>query len=140
MSPPQVSSPANFDQIVSTSGYNQVLKNGNRIDTSGQGGWDGDLKGIDVKFSYKSLDEELEACFKNVELVLNSVGSSWKDVYSLTSYHLNLAETREQVLDTMHRLFLKYIGDRRPIWAVIGIEALALKEMHAEIVVTAFTG
>ncbi|KAG2228935.1 hypothetical protein BDF21DRAFT_468965 [Thamnidium elegans] len=128
MGSPQLSSPANFEQIVSKFGYNQVLKKRNRIDTSGQGGWDSDLKDVDIKFSYKSLDGELEVAFKNVEYVLNSMVSSWKDVYSVNSYHVNLAETREQVLYTMHRLFLKYIGTRGPIW-----------EMNADIIATAFT-
>ncbi|KAI8997558.1 endoribonuclease L-psp [Pilobolus umbonatus] len=130
MAIPSLSSPANYQQHLEKYGYHQVMKVGNRIDISGQGGWDKDLK-----FRYNNLEEEIITAFENVEHVLNSVNSSWKDVYSVTSYHVSL---NEQVTALLPKLFKKYIGERQPLWTCIGVDKLGEKEMNVEIVVTAF--
>lgn len=49
-------------------GYNQVLKVGNTIKISGQGGRD-DEKSVD--FKYMPREEEIEKAFKNVDHVIN---------------------------------------------------------------------
>ncbi|KAK9761020.1 hypothetical protein K7432_014407 [Basidiobolus ranarum] len=128
---PVISSPSNYEEHRSKFNYHQVLKHGNRIDISGQGGWDKDLT-----FTYKSREEEIEKAFQNVEHVLNSVGSSWKDVYSVTSYHVPLDKDTTALFP---KLFKKYIGDRSPLWTCVGVAQLGEPEMHVEIVVTAYT-
>lgn len=130
MEKPELSSPSNYKQKLERYGYNQVLKYGNRIDIAGQGGWDKDLK-----FRYNNIEEEIIKAFDNVEHVLNSVGSSWKDVYSVTSYHVPL---NKEVTNLFPKLFKKYIGNRNPIWNCVGVSELGEKEMHVEIVVTAY--
>ncbi|CAO3628954.1 unnamed protein product [Cunninghamella blakesleeana] len=131
MEKPIISSPSNYDQHREKYGYHQVLQHGNRIDISGQGGWDKDLQ-----FTYQTREEEIIKAFDNVEHVLNSVGSSWKDVYSVTSYHVPLDK---EVTSLFPKLFKKYIGDHRaPLWTCVGVAELGEKEMHVEIVVTAF--
>lgn len=129
MEKPTLSSPSNYAPMMEKFGYNQVLQVGNRIDISGQGGWDKDMN-----FTYKSLEEEIDQAFQNVEYVLNSVGSSWKDVYSVKSYHIPLGD---EVVELFPKMFKKYLGDRKPIWSCVGVSQLGEKEMHVEIVVTA---
>ena len=128
---PNITSPPNYEEQSKKLHYNQVMKSGNRIDISGQDGWDQDLA-----FTYKSRQEEIENAFENVQRVLNSVGSSWKDVHSVNSYHVPLDS---ECTALMPQLFKKYIGDRRPLWTCVGVQELAEPEMHIEIVVTAFT-
>jgi enamine deaminase RidA (YjgF/YER057c/UK114 family) len=130
METPKLSSPSNCKQHMEKYGYNQVLKIGNRIDIAGQGGWDKDFE-----FRYKNIEEEINKAFDNVEHVLNSVNSSWKDVYSVTSYHVPL---NNEITSLLPKLFKKYIGDRAPIWTCVGVSELGEKEMHVEIVVTAY--
>ncbi|EIE86173.1 hypothetical protein G6F46_011483 [Rhizopus delemar] len=132
---PVITSPDSYKKILEDVNYHQVLKNGNRIDISGQGGW-GDLTN-GYSFQYKSLEEEIEQAFKNVEHVLSTVGASWKDVYSVTSYHTNFAETSERILAKFSALFRQYIGERAPLWTSIGVTSLAIKGMNVEIVVSA---
>ncbi|KAG1372075.1 hypothetical protein G6F60_011098 [Rhizopus arrhizus] len=132
---PVITSPDRYKKFLEKHHYNQVLKNGNRIDISGQGGWGDCTNG--PSFQYKSLEEEIEQAFKNVEHVLSTVGASWKDVYSVTSYHVNFAETTERVCTIFPALFRQYIGERAPLWTCVGVTALAIKEMNVEIVVSA---
>lgn len=117
--------------------YNQVLKHGNRIHISGQGGWTLNHDNGHV-FTYKNLEEEIEEAFTIVEVMLNGVGSSWEDVYSITSYHVNLGNTREEALETMVKFFKKHIGERAPLWTCSGVEAFWDPKIIVEIVVIAF--
>lgn len=84
---------------------------------------------------YKNIEEEIIQAFDNVEHVLNSVGSSWKDVYSITSYHVPL---NAEITSLFPKLFKKYIGERAPICTCVGVAELDEKEMHVEIVVIAY--
>ncbi|KAI8079546.1 uncharacterized protein B0P05DRAFT_541039 [Gilbertella persicaria] len=112
----EISSPASYAPIVKQTRYNQILKVGNRIDISGQGGWSSTIPEDGYKFEYKSLEEEIEQAFKNVELVLNSVGACWKNVKSVTSYHTNLEDTRKNIWKSSLSglsLVLKHLKNRR---------------------------
>ena len=53
--------------------YSQAVKFGNRIETSGQGGWDDDWH-----FPEPLADEIVQA-FRNVERTLASAGAGWED-------------------------------------------------------------
>ncbi|CAO3619062.1 unnamed protein product [Cunninghamella echinulata] len=135
MTLPVVSSPDEYKPLLDMHGYNQVLKVGNRIDISGQGGWLID-KEEGIRFNYTSKEEEVEQAFKNVESILNSVGSSWKDVYVVKSYHIPL---EKEIGGIFYKLFKKYIGDRAPLWTCIGVKELGIEGMTVEIEVTAYT-
>ncbi|KAG2195227.1 hypothetical protein INT46_010045 [Mucor plumbeus] len=135
---PEISSPENYQKYMKSWNYNQVLKHGNRIDISGQGGWDRNLDNGYI-FPSENLEGEIEQAFINVEHVLNSVGSSWKDVYNITSYHKNIGTTGEVAYAAMIKLMRKYIGERSPLWTSVGVEGLADPRMNIEIVVTAYT-
>ena len=134
---PVITSPENYKKQLETYQYNQVLKIGNQIKISGQGGWSSLEDGY--RFDYKTHDEEIEQAFKNIEHVLNTVGSSWKDVYDVTSYHVNMSDNTEIIYTKIPDLFKKYIGERAPLWTSVGVTSLAEKKMHIEIVVHAYT-
>lgn len=109
--------------------YSQALKIGNRVETSGQGGWDDDLK------IPASLQDEIAQAFRNIERTLATAGASWKDVVHVNSYHVG--GFPPEVNETMARLYRSYMPDRAPIWTQLGVEALGLPEMRIEIRVTA---
>lgn len=62
--------------------YSQALKIGNCVETSGQGGWNDDLK------IPNSLEEEIAQAFINVERTLATAGASWEQVVHVNSYHV----------------------------------------------------
>lgn len=112
--------------------YNQAVKIGNRVEISGQGGWDDEFNFPD------DLDEEIVRAFDNVERTLATAGASWRDVISVTSYHV-LSE--KGTFDAHNRVitdqFRTRMGDRAPIWTEVGVTVLGAPKMHIEIVVTA---
>ena len=107
----------------------QTLKVGDRVETSGQGGWDDDLNVPD------SLEDEITQAFHNVEKVLAPAGASWRDVVHVNSYHVG--GFPPEVNATISQLFRRYMPDRAPIWTQTGVEALGLPTMRIEIRVTA---
>lgn len=114
--------------------YSQALRLGDRIETSGQGGWD------DQWVLPESLEEEIVRAFDNVERTLVTAGASWRDVVHLNSYHvptepdaIGRAHNDVMVAQLRHRM-----GERAPIWTQIAVPALGLPGMRVEIRVTAF--
>jgi enamine deaminase RidA (YjgF/YER057c/UK114 family) len=67
--------------------YSQAVKVGNRIETSGQGGWDDDWR-----FPEK-LEDEISQAFKNVERTLAAAGARWGHVIAVNSYHVDFRES-----------------------------------------------
>ncbi|KXK62443.1 hypothetical protein AWW66_08340 [Micromonospora rosaria] len=116
--------------------YQQAVRIGDRVDISGQGGWDDQLT------FPESLEEEIVRAFDNVERTLATAGATWRDVVSVDSFHVPenpdfIGDTHAQI---MIEQFRKRMGDRSPIWTMIGVAALAAPTMHVEIRVTAVVG
>lgn len=109
--------------------YSQALKIGDRVEISGQGGWNDDLE------IPEAIEAEIEQAFKNVERTLATAGASWKDVVHVNSYHVG--GFPPVVNETISRLYRHYMPDRAPIWTQTGVEALGLPTMRIEIRVTA---
>ena len=116
--------------------YHQAVRIGDRVEISGQGGWDDD-----ITFP-ESLEEEIVRAFDNVERTLATAGATWRDVVAVNSYHVPVepdtigdAHTRVMV-----EQFRKRMGDRAPIWTEIGVAALGAPGMRVEIRVTAVIG
>ncbi|WP_410809448.1 RidA family protein [Micromonospora sp. 067-2] len=116
--------------------YSQALRIGDRVEISGQGGWDDD-----ITFP-ESLEAEIIRAFDNVERTLATAGATWRDVVSVHSYHI--PESAEQIGQAQTRVmveqFRKRMGDRAPIWTQIGVSALGAPKMRIEIRVTAIVG
>ena len=113
--------------------YSQAVRIGNRVEISGQGGWDDDLN------LPESLEAEIVAAFDNVERTLATAGASWRDVVHVNSYHVLTApdlsfDAHNKVIADQYR---KRMGNRAPIWTQTGVTALGAPQMRVEIRVTA---
>ncbi|AQA02349.1 hypothetical protein BVC93_07775 [Mycobacterium sp. MS1601] len=113
--------------------YNQAVRIGNRVEISGQGGWDDD-----ITFP-ESLEEEIIRAFDNVERTLALAGASWRDVVTVDSHHIptSSVEIGDEHTAVMVEQFRKRMGDRAPIWTEIGVAALGAPKMRVEIKVSA---
>jgi enamine deaminase RidA (YjgF/YER057c/UK114 family) len=116
--------------------YNQAVRIGDRVETSGQGGWDDDWN------FPEDLEAEIVQAFENVERTLAAAGATWRDVIAVDSYHVPdspdfIGEVHNRV---MVEQFRKRMGDRAPIWTEIGVAALGAPKMRVEIRVTAVNG
>ncbi|MHC8344708.1 RidA family protein [Pseudomonas sp. RT6P73] len=109
--------------------YSQALKMDNRVETSGQGGWDDDLQIPD------SIEDEIAQAFRNLERTLATAGASWEHVVHVNSYHVG--GFPPIVNETMARLYRHYMPNHAPIWTQLGVAALGLPTMRIEIRVTA---
>src|SRR5499425_665914 len=108
--------------------YSQAVKIGNRLQTSGQGGWNDNWE------FPESLTDEIAQAFRNVERTLASAGAAWEHVIEVNSYHVGFPE---EVNQTMTERFRHYMPDRAPIWTALGVAALGDPKMRVEIRVTA---
>jgi enamine deaminase RidA (YjgF/YER057c/UK114 family) len=109
--------------------YSQAMRVGDRVEISGQGGWNDDL------VIPEAIEEEIEQAFKNVERTLATAGARWEHVVHVNSYHVG--GFPPVINETMARLYRHYMPNRAPIWTQLGIEALGLPTMRIEIRVTA---
>lgn len=116
--------------------YSQAVRIGNRVEISGQGGWDDD-----VNFP-ESLEDEIVRAFENVERTLAMAGASWRDVVHVNSYHV--ASEPDTIggahNDVMVAQMRKWMPDRPPIWTQTGVTVLGAPTMRVEIRVTAIVG
>ncbi len=111
--------------------YSQAVKIGDRVETSGQGGWDDDLQ------FPEAIADEIAQAFRNVEQTLATAGAGWEDVIHVNSYHVG--GFPPEVNEAMVKLFRHYTPNHAPIWTQLGVEALGLPTMRIEIRVTAIT-
>ena len=114
--------------------YSQAVRIGDRVEISGQGGWDDDLN------IAENLNEEIVRAFDNIERTLTAAGATWRDVVHVNSYH-KVAEGAHTIgadhNDVMAAQFRQRMGDRAPIWTQTGVTVLGAPTMHVEIRVTA---
>jgi len=108
--------------------YSQAVKIGNRVETSGQGGWSDNWE------FPESLTDEIAQAFRNVERTLASAGAAWQHVIQVNSYHVGFPD---EVNQTMTERFRHYMPDHAPIWTALGVAALGDPKMRVEIRVTA---
>jgi len=109
-------------------GYSQAVKIGNRIETSGQGGWNDNWE------FPESLNDEIAQAFDNLTRTLNTAGATWENVVAIHSYHVDF---QEEVNAMMTAQFRKYMPNHAPIWTLLGVEKLGDPKMRAEIRVVA---
>jgi enamine deaminase RidA (YjgF/YER057c/UK114 family) len=104
-----------------------------RVELSGQGGWDAELSFPD------DLAAEIARAFDNVETILGEAGATWADVVAVDSFHvpteadtIGEAHTAPTVAELRRRM-----PDHRPIWTQVGVPALGAPGMRVEVRVTA---
>ncbi|WP_245605802.1 Rid family hydrolase [Promicromonospora kroppenstedtii] len=128
--------PGYGDRQLARMGYSQAIRIGDRVETSGQGGWDDDLD------FPADLEDEIVQAFDNVERTLLTAGATWRDVVHVNSYHV--PETPGFIGETHNRVMVEQLrartGDRAPIWTETGVPALGAPGMRVEIRVTAIIG
>jgi len=112
--------------------YHQAVRIGDRVEISGQGGWD------DYLNFPAELPAEIAQAFDNVERTLAAAGASWRDVVHVNTYHVLTADADFEVhnalvIDQMRTR----MPDRAPIWTETGVTALGAPQMRFEIRVTA---
>lgn len=117
--------------------YSQALRVGDRVEISGQGGWDDDQV-----VSADSVEEEIDLAFGNVERTLEAAGATWHDVVSVKTYHV---PSREDSIGDDHMSavvgqFRKRAGNHLPLWTALGVKALGMPEMRIEVEVVAIIG
>ncbi|OBK13626.1 Rid family hydrolase [Mycobacterium asiaticum] len=117
--------------------YSQALRVGDRIEISGQGGWEADFT-----LSVTSLEDEIGKACDNVEKTLAEAGATWLDVVNVHSYHVPTTDNSigEQHMSLMVDQFRKRFGQHLPLWTAVGVKALALPDQHVEIEVVAIVG
>lgn len=109
--------------------FSSAVKIGDRIETSGQGGWNDSLQ------IPENIEDEIAAAFRNVELVLRTAGATWAHVVHVNTYHVG--GFPPIVNETIVKLYRQYMPNHAPIWTQVGIEELGLPTMRFEIRVTA---
>jgi enamine deaminase RidA (YjgF/YER057c/UK114 family) len=128
--------PASFGNYAGTESkseafhYSQVVKVGNVVKTSGQGGWD--AEGNVASSPLKQVELALENVDKALKAADNNL--SWKNVYAVRSYHTNIDETADMIIDGFKRL----MPDHRPIFTCVEISKLGIEGMVIEIEVEAY--
>lgn len=117
------------DAMAESFHYSQAVRVGAMVRTSGQGGFDPEGKLV------PEVEEQIELAFKNVEQALRAVDKSlsWKNVYAVRSYHLDI----EGTFDVVTLLFKKYMPDQRPVWTCIQVPKLGVQGMQIEVEVEA---
>ncbi|PYI28096.1 L-PSP endoribonuclease family protein [Aspergillus indologenus CBS 114.80] len=110
--------------------YSQAVRIGDRIECSGQGGWDPKTGEFE-----KEINAQIDLAFSNVELCLkDDGGKGWSQVYRVNSYHVPI---NNEALDAMVRNFKKYMPDHEPLWTCVGVTRLGEDDMRVEIEVVA---
>ncbi|GAB1319880.1 Endoribonuclease L-PSP [Madurella fahalii] len=110
--------------------YSQAVRVGDRIECSGQGGWDPTTGQIP-----SDIAAEIEQAFANVDLCLRTAGGKgWSQVYRINLYVTDLSEA---TLGAWGKCMQKWVPNHRPILTGIGVAQLALPGMRVEIEVVA---
>ncbi|KAF6809120.1 L-PSP endoribonuclease family protein [Colletotrichum sojae] len=111
-------------------GNNQAVRVGDRIECSGQGGWNPKTGEI-----YREINAQIDQAFANVDLCLKDAGGKgWEQVYRVNSYHVPI---NDEALEAMARGFRKWMPGHNPIWTVVGVSRLGADDMRVEIEVVA---
>ncbi|MFD1330392.1 RidA family protein [Methylopila musalis] len=109
--------------------YSQAVKIGNRVEISGQGGWD------DALTIPEDLEQEIVRAFRNVGRTLAAAGAGWEHVVHVNSYHVG--GFPPIVNETISRFYRELMPDHGPIWTQTGVTELGLPTMRIEVRVTA---
>ncbi|KAL3483371.1 Endoribonuclease L-PSP/chorismate mutase-like protein [Aspergillus germanicus] len=106
--------------------YNQAVRTGNRIDISGQGGWDPETRVV-----HSDLLTDFRQAFANVELALTHAGGKgWSQVYKLRIYVL---DNSPEVFELLMRNLKEWMPDHQPLLTCVVVKDLGLEGMRIEV-------
>ncbi|KAL8991101.1 MAG: hypothetical protein Q9169_007949 [Polycauliona sp. 2 TL-2023] len=113
--------------------YHQAVRVGDRIECSGQGGWNhttGEMK--------TDLCDEIDQAFENVDHCLKDAGGEgWSQVFRVNSYHTDMSD---EALGCLVKNLRKWMPDHQPLLTCVGVAKLAAPGMRIEIEVSAYVG
>ncbi|KAL8294826.1 hypothetical protein RB597_008278 [Gaeumannomyces tritici] len=105
--------------------YSQSVRVGDRIEASGQGGWDRETGKIP-----EDALEEINQAFSNLDVALKDAGGKGlSQVYRLNLYITDMATLLEPAGEAMR----KWFPNHRPLLTAVGVASLALPGMRVEI-------
>ncbi|KAJ8087738.1 hypothetical protein PM082_006575 [Marasmius tenuissimus] len=115
--------------------YSQAVRIGDRIEVSGQGGWDPKTGKMTSGISYL---EEIDQAFANVDLALRHAGGKgWSQVYRVNLYTTDMGE---EAMGAMVGNLKSWMPDHQPVLTGVGVAQLAFPGMRIEIEVCAHLG
>ncbi|KAL4995200.1 Endoribonuclease L-PSP/chorismate mutase-like protein [Aspergillus recurvatus] len=107
--------------------YNQAVRIGDRIEVSGQGGWDPETLKV-----HADLFREIEQAFANVDLALKDAGGKgWSQVYRVRIFTTEVKN--EEAMGFLVENLRKWMPDHKPVLTGVGVSELALEGMRIEI-------
>ncbi|KAH7364666.1 endoribonuclease L-psp family protein [Rhexocercosporidium sp. MPI-PUGE-AT-0058] len=110
--------------------YSQAVRVGDRIEISGQGGWDPLTSNLRA-----DLADEIDQAFANVDLALKDAGGKgWSQVYKINMYAVDLLSEEGTALVIGN--LKKWLPDHQPLLTFVGVKELAFG-MRIEIEVVA---
>jgi enamine deaminase RidA (YjgF/YER057c/UK114 family) len=120
--------PREMQNIAERFHYSPGVKVGNLLFIAGQVGRDENLRVIEGK------EAQFVQAFENVNKVLAAAGGTFDDVVEMVTYHIDM-----QDLQLFMQVRDRYVinAARYPAWTAIGITALAMPGLLAEIRCTA---
>ncbi|WP_394835853.1 RidA family protein [Pendulispora rubella] len=108
--------------------YSPGVRAGNLLFIAGQVGRDEDLNVVEGK------EAQFTQAFENVKKVLAAAGATMDDVVDMVSYHTDMRD-----LPLFMQVRDRYVTntERYPAWTALGVSALAMPGLIAEIKCTA---
>ncbi|RDW76447.1 RidA family protein [Aspergillus mulundensis] len=114
--------------------YSQAVRIGDRIEISGQGGWDPSTLKV-----HADLSQEIEQAFANVDLALKDAGGKgWSQVYRVRIFTTEIKN--EELMRLLVENLRKWMPDHKPVLTGVGVTGLALEGMRIEIEAFAHVG
>jgi enamine deaminase RidA (YjgF/YER057c/UK114 family) len=108
--------------------YSPGVKAGPFLFMAGQLGRDEHLHVVEDK------EAQFAQAFENVEKILSAAGATFDDVVDMVTYHTDMRDL-QLFIEVKDRFFTNL--ERLPTWTAIGVAALAMPGLFAEIKCTA---
>ncbi len=115
--------PRSMQNIVDRAGYLPAVQAGGFVFCAGQVGRSGDLSVI------TDPEQQFEACWDNLRIVLAAAGCTFDDVVELTTFHVGLRDHLEVFREVKDRRFPRGTC----AWTCIGVSELARAGLLVEI-------
>jgi enamine deaminase RidA (YjgF/YER057c/UK114 family) len=120
--------PEDMKDVLERFRYSPGVKAGQLLFMAGQLGRDEQLNAVEDK------ESQFAQAFVNVEKVLSAAGATFDDVVDMVTYHTDMRDL-QLFIDVKDRFFTNL--ERLPTWTAIGVAALAMPGLFAEIKCTA---
>lgn len=120
--------PAGMKNLHDKFRYSPAVKSGDLLFLAGQVGRDEELNVIEGK------EAQFTQAFENLKKVLAAAGATMDDVVDMVSYHTDMRD-----LGLFIQVRDRYVtnAERYPAWTALGVSALAMPGLFAEIRCTA---